>query len=200
MRIQEQEKSVIFNFKTVIIGGPSVGKTCLFNRFCFNSFNFDTSMTIGINFHSINLKINHQDRIDNSRENYIVNSIFDFGGQDRFKPLIPKFLGGANGALLVFNLVNKNSFTQMEFWYNQLKEHANGSQIPKILVGSKFDLVENTPQEEIVDDTLINNFVAEKKIDGFYKTSSLENYNVVEVFKKLSNLMLKMQNSSFVVF
>ena len=200
MRIQEQEKSVIFNFKTVIIGGPSVGKTCLFNRFCFNSFNFDTSMTIGINFHSINLKINHEDRINNSGDNYIVNSIFDFGGQDRFKPLIPKFLGGANGALLVFDLANKNTFTQLDFWYNQLIEHANGSHIPKILVGSKFDLVENTSPEEIVDDNSIGNFVMEKEIDGFYKTSSLKNYNVVEVFKRLSNLMLRKQKSSFVVF
>ncbi|MFX1498678.1 MAG: Rab family GTPase [Promethearchaeota archaeon] len=199
MRVQEQERSVIFNFKTVIVGGPSAGKTCLFNRFCFNSFNFDTSMTIGINFHSINLKINHQDRIDKSGENYINNSIFDFGGQDRFKPLIPKFLSGANGALLVFDLVNQNTFAQLDFWNNQLIEHANGSNIPKILVGSKFDLVENTPREEIVPVALINDFVVKKGIDAFYKTSSLENYNVVEVFKKLSNLMLKKQKCNFVV-
>lgn len=199
MRVQEQERSVIFNFKTVIVGGPSAGKTCLFNRFCFNSFNFDTSMTIGINFHSINLKINHQDRIDKSGENYINNSIFDFGGQDRFKPLIPKFLSGANGALLVFDLVNQNTFAQLDFWHNQLIEHANGSNIPKILVGSKFDLVENTPLEEIVPDALINVFIVKKEIDAFYKTSSLKNYNVVEVFKKLSNLMLKKQKCSFVV-
>jgi GTPase SAR1 family protein len=157
-------------------------------------------MTIGINFHSINLKINHQDRIDTLGENYIVNSIFDFGGQERFKPLIPKFLGGANGALLVFDLVNKNSFTQLDFWCDHLIKYANGSHIPKILVGSKFDLVENTSPEEIVDDNLINEFAEKKELDGFYKTSSLENYNVVEVFKKLSNLMLKKQKTSFVVF
>jgi len=157
-------------------------------------------MTIGINFHSINLKINHQDRIDTFGENYIVNSIFDFGGQERFKPLIPKFLGGANGALLVFDLVNKNSFTQLDFWCDHLKKYANGSQIPKILVGSKLDLVENTSSEEIVDDNLINDFAEKEELDGFYKTSSLENYNVVEVFKKLSNLMLKKQRSNFIVF
>ncbi|MFX1353704.1 MAG: hypothetical protein ACFFGP_07085, partial [Promethearchaeota archaeon] len=121
-------------------------------------------------------------------------------GQDRFKPLIPKFLGGANGALLVFDLVNKNSFTQLDFWCDQLKKYANGSQIPKILVGSKFDLVENSSLEEIVDDNLINDFAEKEELDGFYKTSSLENYNVVEVFKKLSNLMLKKQSSNFIVF
>jgi len=195
----EQEKIVFYTFKTVIIGAQSVGKTCLFNRFCFNSFNFDTSLTIGINFHSINLKIKQQDQIDMLGKNYIVNSIFDFGGQERFKPLLPKFLEGANGALLVFDLINKKTFSQLDFWYNQLIEHANGYYIPKILVGSKFDLVENTPKEERVEDKVINQFIKENELDRFYKTSALENCNVVEVFKELSNLMLKKQNSNFVV-
>ena len=47
------QKDIRFGFKTVICGASSVGKTCLFNRYCFNSFNFDTSPTIGINFHSV---------------------------------------------------------------------------------------------------------------------------------------------------
>ncbi len=96
-----QEKNILFTFKTVIVGPPSVGKTCLFNRFCFNSFNFDTSLTIGVNFHSIDLKIHNIDETDNPKEMYNVLSIFDLGGQERFKALLPKFLGGANGVLLV---------------------------------------------------------------------------------------------------
>ena len=84
------KSEVLYTFKIVIIGGGGVGKTCLFNRFCFNSFNFDTSMTIGINFHSIDLKIRNKDDPDQLIEKCIANSIFDFGGQDRFKPLIPK--------------------------------------------------------------------------------------------------------------
>ena len=54
-----QEKEVIFTFKIVIIGAGGVGKTCLFNRFCFNSFNFDTSQTIGLSFHSMDLKVDY---------------------------------------------------------------------------------------------------------------------------------------------
>lgn len=194
-----ERKDITFTFKTVIVGAQSVGKTCLFNRFCFNSFNFDTSLTIGINFHSINLKIHQQNSNDLFSENYIVNSIFDFGGQDRFKPLLPKFLGGANGALLVFDLVNKNSFAELDFWYNQLIQHAKGSQIPKFLIGSKYDLVKKTPKEDLVEESIINQFVENNQLDGFYETSSLINFNVVKVFKKLSNLMLEKQNSNFVI-
>lgn len=194
-----QEKKILYTFKTVIVGPPSAGKTCLFNRFCFNSFNFDTSLTIGVNFHSIDLKIRFRDEIKSLKETYNVLSIFDFGGQERFKALIPKFLGGANGVLLVFDLTSKNSFEQLEFWYDQILENANGLNIPKLLVGSKSDLVSSTAIENLVPEEKILNFIQEKNMDGFFKTSSLQNQNVLSVFKELNNLMLKHQDTQYVV-
>ena len=194
-----QGKNIVFTLKTVIVGPPSVGKTCLFNRFCFNSFDFDTSLTIGVNFHSIDLKIRNIDETDNPKEIYNVLSIFDFGGQERFKALLPKFLGGANGVLLVFDLTNKNSFEQLNFWYDQVLEHANGLNIPKILVGSKSDLVSSSIIDTLVLEEEIDNFIQEKNIDMFFKTSALQNQNVVTVFKELNNLMLKHQKTRYIV-
>ena len=192
-------KEVIYSFKIVICGASSVGKTCLFNRYCFNSFDFDTSPTIGINFHSVHLRINFKENPDEIKENYIVNSIFDFGGQERFIPLLPRFIEGANGALLVFDLVNTFTFNQLDFWYEQLIKYAVSSDIPIILVGSKSDLLEKTPISEIVDDKLIYKYIRENQLDGFYKTSSLENYNVLEVFKELNNIMLRRLHIPYVV-
>ena len=192
-------KEVIYSFKIVICGASSVGKTSLFNRYCFNSFDFDTSPTIGINFHSVHLRINFKENPDEIKENYIVNSIFDFGGQERFIPLLPRFIEGANGALLVFDLVNTFTFSQLDFWYKQLIEYTINSDIPIILVGSKSDLLEKTTTSEIVDDKLIQEFVSEKQLDGFYRTSSLENYNVLEVFKELNNIMLRRLHIPYVV-
>lgn len=197
-----QKKEILYTCKIVIVGGASVGKTCLFNRFCFNSFNFDSSMTIGLNFHSINLPIHKKDTVESvpKKSGFIINSIFDFGGQDRFKPLIPKFLGGANGALLVFDLTNPISFEQLKFWYDQLLEHAEGSKIPKILVGSKSDLLDSSPRDKIIQEEVIKDYVKEKELDGFFKTSALKNRNVLEVFKELNNMMLRYSNTSYVVF
>jgi small GTP-binding protein len=196
-----QGKKILFTFKTVIVGPPSVGKTCLFNRFCFNSFDFDTSLTIGVNFHSVDLKIRNIDETDNPKEfhNYSNVSIFDFGGQERFKALLPKFLGGANGVLLVFDLTNYSSFEQLGFWYDQLIKHADCLKIPKFLVGSKSDLLETVPENLHVPEVKINRFVKEKEFDSFFKTSALKNHNVLKVFKELNNLMLKHQNTRYVV-
>jgi len=194
-----QGKKILYTFKIVIVGGPSAGKTCLFNRFCFNSFNFDTSLTIGVNFHSIDLKIRSKDEIKSLTETYNVLSIFDFGGQERFKALIPKFLGGANGVLLVFDLTSKNSFEQLDFWYDQILEHANGLDLPKLLVGSKSDLMSSSPIETLVSEEKILDFIQEKNMNGFFKTSSLQNQNVLSVFKELNNLMLKHLDTQYIV-
>ncbi|MFW9899421.1 MAG: Rab family GTPase [Candidatus Thorarchaeota archaeon] len=182
------EEKVSYAFKIVILGAPGVGKTCLFNRFCFNSFKMNTDMTIGINFHSTYLRIKFKDGAKD--ETFVVNSIFDFGGQERFKPLIPKFIDGANGALILFDSVNFSSFQQLDFWYDKLIENSEKS-IPKILIGSKSDLLKKTPKAELVRQDLIEDYVKEKQLDDFLRTSALENYNILEVFKELTNLMLK---------
>jgi len=187
-------KQIAYCFKIVIVGGGGAGKTCLFNRYCFNSFNMNTELTIGINFHSTYLDVKIK---DNSSENYnqkcIVDSIFDFGGQERFKPLIPRFVKGADGALLVFDSVSYSSFQQLEYWYTLLKKKLKKN-IPMLLIGSKSDLLDNTPQMEIVREDVIQEFVEEKDLDGFYRTSALENYNVLEVFKAINKLMLEYMN------
>jgi small GTP-binding protein len=154
-------------------------------------------MTIGLNFHSINIPIHKKDTVESS--GLVINSIFDFGGQDRFKPLIPKFLGGANGALLIFDLTNPISFEQLKFWHDQLLEHAEGSKIPKILVGSKSDLLDSSPRDKIIQEEVIKDFVKEKELDGFFKTSALKNHNVLEVFKELNNMILRYNNTSYIV-
>ncbi|UCC19281.1 MAG: GTP-binding protein [Promethearchaeota archaeon] len=192
-------KDILYSFKIVICGASSVGKTSLFNRYCFNSFTFDSSPTIGINFHSVYLKLNYIKQPNMERENYVVNSIFDFGGQERFAPLIPKFIEGANGALLVFDSVNYLSFEQLDFWYDRIIENSIDSNIPIILVGSKNDLLDKTSHSEIVNDELIYEYLENRKLDNFFRISALENFNVLEVFKELNNLMLKKQHIPYVV-
>ena len=185
MRVPEEE--IAYGFKIVIVGPPAAGKTTLFNRYCFNSFNMDTKMTIGINFQSTYLKV----RLRNGaaiEEKYVANSIFDFGGQERFRPLIPKFLEGANGAILIFDSVSFTSFDKLDYWWSKLIENTHS--IPIILVGSKSDLLDKTPQNEIVSKNAINQYLEERNLDGYFLTSALENHNVLEVFKKLTKLML----------
>ena len=193
------QKDVSYAFKICIVGAGGVGKTCLFNRFCFNSYNVNTEMTIGISFHSTYLKIKLNNEQDNNKDKFVLNSIFDMSGQERFRPLIQKFIEGSNGAILVFDPLSFSTFQQLDFWHNQIIENSALSNIPIILVASKSDLLSKTPKSQVVSDDLIEAFVKNKKLQGFYKTSALENSNVLEVFKELTNLMLKSSNCPAIV-
>ena len=178
-----QGKEILFSFKTVIVGPPSAGKTCLFNRFCFNSFNFDTSLTIGVNFHSMDLKIRSKDENKNDKETYNVQSIFDFGGQERFKALIPKFLGGANGVLLVFDLTRPKTLDSIPDWYEDVKSYLKKG-VKGYVVGNKNDLVD---YRKINKDEALK--TAEKLKLGYVETSALTGENVDDAFSKLGELL-----------
>ena len=193
------QKDISYAFKICIVGAGGVGKTCLFNRFCFNSYNVNTEMTIGISFHSTYLRIQLNNEQNYNQEKFVLNSIFDMSGQERFRPLIQKFIEGSNGALLVFDPLSFSTFQQLEFWYNQVIENSTQKTIPIILVASKSDLLSKTPKSQIVDEDLIVDFIKNKKLQGYYKTSALENRNVLEVFKELTNLMLKSSNCPAIV-
>jgi small GTP-binding protein len=192
------QNSNSYGFKIVIIGAKGVGKTCLFNRYCFNSFNINTQETIGINFHSSNLSLQTYDQNGLEEENYVTNSIFDLAGHERFKPLIPKFIEGSSGALLVFDSVDPTSIKELDYWYDAIMNHAGDTKIPILLVGSKSDLIEESNFKTVTEET-IQQVIRKKKLNGFYRTSSLGNYNVLEVFRELSELMLRQHKENLAV-
>ena len=75
----------------------------------------------------------------------------------------------------------------------------NKKKIPIILVASKSDLLDKTPKAQIVSNEIVEDFIQRKNLQGYFKTSALENRNVLEVFKALTNLMLKSRNYPAIV-
>ncbi len=84
-----------YNFKIVVGGDGGVGKTTLLHRFVTGSFEETTHMTIGVQFHNKELHIADFD---------VTLSVWDLGGQDRFRFILPSYVLGAKGALLLFDL------------------------------------------------------------------------------------------------
>ena len=63
----------------------------------------------------------------------------------------------------------------------------------------KSDLLDKTNLTEVITEDIILNYVEKKQLDGFYKTSALENHNVLKVFKELNNFMFKKQDKPYIV-
>ena len=58
----------------------------------------------------------------------------------RFQSLIPSYIRHSSVAIIVFDVTNEDSFSNIDFWYNQVKEQ--NENIIVILVANKIDLQE----------------------------------------------------------
>ena len=47
--------------------------------------------------------------------------LYDTAGQEKFKSIVSSYYKGANGVLLVYDITNRNSFIDMNTWYNDIK-------------------------------------------------------------------------------
>jgi len=172
-------------FKVCLIGGGGVGKTCIARRLCFNTFNAETKMTIGINFYTYDLPI----QVEGQKENLRL-SIWDFGGQAQFKKLFPYYINGANGMFMVFELVNLQSLLSLDWWYEQLAKY-KAEKAPVVVLGTKQDLIDREESKIKVDDAIISSFLDKHNEKDFYKTSSKENFNILDCFRTLTKKILE---------
>jgi len=169
----------IYIFKIVILGQERVGKTCIAKRLCFNTFEVDTSQTLGIEFYTYDLPI-----IVGEDSTFVRISIWDFGGREQFKKLFPYYINGANGIFMVFNLVDLQTLLRLDWWYERLGEH-NHAGTPRMFIGTKNDLVENVDDKTRVDKLVIDRFMKRHAESDFYKTSSKDNFNIKKIFREL---------------
>jgi len=85
-----------YSFKVAVIGPAAVGKSSLIRRFVENKFSLHYRFTIGVDFYSNSIKY--------EAGKSASLTIWDIGGQDRFKTLRRNFYEGTHGALVVFDL------------------------------------------------------------------------------------------------
>ncbi|VVU95406.1 Ras family [seawater metagenome] len=158
-----------FNYKLVILGDSSVGKSSLASRHINKRFNEFNEPTIGASFFSSSNLVNDKE---------IKLEIWDTAGQERYKSLAPMYYRGANVALVVFDITNKESFNNAFNWIRELKERTNNCLI--YLAGNKCDR-QNDRQVSIedVNDTL-------KTYDiNYLETSAKCDINIDKLFKRI---------------
>ncbi|MBA7630506.1 hypothetical protein ES703_38028 [subsurface metagenome] len=81
--------------KVITAGDGGVGKTTLLYRYVEGRFLADTKMTLGVEFFLKEINI---------RGETVNLQVWDFGGQDHFRPLLKDYSVGAKGALLLLTL------------------------------------------------------------------------------------------------
>ena len=180
--IEDTEEDIRYQFKIVLLGDGGCGKTALTNRFCFNEFDSDTKLTIGLSFNSFSIPAK-----EDGLKIRIGLSIWDFGGQERFTPLLPQFITGANGALIVHDLTRFVTLENLKRDWSHLLV-SNAGDVPRIMVGTKLDLIE---PEYRIDPNVLEDYRNNIGANAYYDTSSKTGFNVDIIFKELVKNILK---------
>eukprot|EP00456_Euglypha_rotunda_P006858 TRINITY_DN11199_c0_g2_i2.p1 TRINITY_DN11199_c0_g2~~TRINITY_DN11199_c0_g2_i2.p1 ORF type:complete len:154 (+),score=5.92 TRINITY_DN11199_c0_g2_i2:243-704(+) len=68
--------------------------------------------------------------------------IWDTAGQERFHALGPIYYRDANGALLVYDITDRDSFTKVRNWVKELRKIV-GKDIVLLIAGNKCDLTKH---------------------------------------------------------
>ena len=149
-----------------------VGKTSISKRFITGKF-----VKIDIANRTINTNI-FQKCIEVNDKSFNLN-IWDTAGEEKYHALGPIFYRGAHGAVVIFDVRNRQTFERATRWFHELSEFAEGNP-SMILVGNKIDLPDRTiTKEEAVD-------LANKYNCKFLEVSAFLGTNVDEIFNTLA--------------
>lgn len=165
------------SFKVVLLGEGRVGKTCLCLRYVQNVFNSDQESTIQATY--------LDKRINIAGKKSVRLMIWDTAGQERFHALGPIYYRDANGALLVYDITDRDSFRKVRHWVKELRKIV-GKNIILVIAGNKIDLEKNRQvnEEEAVEYA--------KQVGAIHMSCSAKTgKNVDSAFLELTKGMLK---------
>ena len=177
---QEPEETS-FAYKVCLFGAGGVGKTSLARRYLTGNFEIDTKMTMGASIHVKNVKI---------EDKSVSLQIWDFGGEEQFRFLLPIYAKGSSGGIFMFDLTRYETFQNISTWTSVLKEciDEQNEYVPFMLVGAKKDLAFIQAVESFLGEKMV------KQHDLFFKymeCSSKTGENVDEIFEIMARKMLE---------
>ena len=151
--------------KVIAVGDAAVGKTSIAGRYVTGSFESSYKATIGTDIFRKIVKVD---------KHRIALLIYDTAGQERFRTLVERYFIGSIGALLVYDITNRESFDNLPTWSRQVDRHAG--QALKIVIGNKIDLLDDRVVENSEGTGMGRQLGAE-----FIETSAKEGDNIEDV-------------------
>ena len=127
------EENKIPEIKVILLGEAAVGKTSIIRRFYNKTFDITESSTISMSY------VDKIVELDGKK--YKLN-IWDTIGQESYRTVTQLFLNNSKLVIMVYSIDDKNSFTNLNFWY-ELYEKQLSKEAVLGIIGNKSDLVNN---------------------------------------------------------
>ncbi len=169
-------------FKIIIVGNSSTGKTKIIDRYLKNIFEDNSISTLGFQMYKKEYQI-EQDKI--------TVQIWDTAGQEKYASLTSSYYKSAKGALVVYDITDKESFNKIEKLVDDLKNGCDKN-IYIILLGNKIDLEDRRVITKEEGENL-----AQKLNLGFGEVSAKTGDGIEEAFQKLINEVYRISKNEF---
>ena len=160
-----------------IFGESAVGKTCICSAFLGLEFKEEHLSTIGIE--KLSSTITTEDG-----ENLKLK-LWDTAGQERFKSVSVKNVRFCQGAIVVFDLTDQESFDKVSYWLQQIRSYSDKKPIG--LFGNKSDLVD----KRVVSQEDIDKLCDRENLE-YFETSAINNTGIKEGFSKIASHAYKL--------
>jgi Ras-related protein Rab-11A len=156
--------------KVILIGDSGVGKTNIMSKFLKNQFLEDSKATVGVEFGS---------KLFIQQGHKIKAQIWDTAGQEKYKAITSAYYKGSKGALVIYDITQKETFANIEKWVNDLKCKGD-PKITIIIIGNKSDLEEKRQISKEQGEEKAKSFGC-----AFLETSAFSGDNIEKAFEMM---------------
>jgi len=172
----EQESDFDYTIKLLVVGDSSVGKTNFITMFIENKFNQTYMTTSGMDLKTSSIVVKNKK---------IRVQLWDTAGQEKYRAITKNLFLKVQGALVVYDITNDNSFTNLKTWVKSIKEEC-GKSMQMIIVGNKCDL----DDERVIEKEKALEYAEEEKVE-YIETSSKTGENVQKAISQLCEKVLE---------
>ena len=137
-------------YKFILLGDSSVGKSSIFKRLLGNSFSKNQISTLGTEKAILNFDDLEIDK--NTRQNIKI-VLFDTAGQERYRAITKSYFRDSQGIVLIYSIVDEESFKHIEAWLDSIKDSLSDwkrSGYIVMLLGNKLDIAEENKEQRMI--------------------------------------------------
>jgi len=166
-------------FKLVLVGDGSVGKTTFAKRHLTGEFEKKYNATVGVEVHPLQFQTNR---------GLIVYNVWDTAGQEKFGGLRDGYYIGGQCAIIMFDVTSRITYKNVPNWHKDLIRVCEN--IPIVLCGNKVDVKDRKVKAKAITFHRKNNM-------QYYDISARSNYNFEKPFLWLARKLAGDANLEF---